>query len=293
MLFTPGFHLLLALAGSAVATLPTQILYQSPTGLFLENIAVRPSTGKLLLTSVLSPTLHTFCPKRNPGRGVYLPQRHRPHRYRRVSPGRLRRHRLRAQRQHDPRCTGQRRPLERRPYLRRSRSQNRCSYTTEHAHQRALRRPDIVLATDSALGAAYEVDMRTSAVRVLIKDAALALGAPPPVFGMNGLHPHGGSLYFTNSALDTFGRVPLGGGGGAPEVLVVASSGYDDFALDAQGRANGTWVQETAVGDVAGSTVLQRPTAAAFGRCGGKEKILYATTAAGQMVALDTSGVEN
>jgi hypothetical protein len=33
-----------------------------PIGLFLENIAVRPSSAKLLLTSILSPTFHTLDP---------------------------------------------------------------------------------------------------------------------------------------------------------------------------------------------------------------------------------------
>jgi hypothetical protein len=44
-------------------------------------------------------------------------------------------------------------------------------------------------------------------------------------------------------------------------------------------------------GDTVGSTVLNGPSAAAFGRDGAREmKILYVTTRAGQIVAVDTSG---
>jgi sugar lactone lactonase YvrE len=133
-----------------------------------------------------------------------------------------------------------------------------------------------------------------------------APGAPPPPLGINGLHVRAGLLYFTNTQLGTFARVPLGGG--AVEVLGVPQPGlYDDFAFDSEGRAwvttspaaltlftrlkNGTWEQEIVVpGDAVGSTVLNGPSAAAFGRDGAREtKILYVTTRAGQIVAVDTS----
>ncbi len=77
---------------------------------------------------------------------------------------------------------------------------------------------------------------------------------------------------------------------------------FDDFAFDSEGRAwvatnpgaltlftrlkNGTLEEEIAV-----STVLNGPSSAAFGRDGAQEtKILYVTTRAGQIVAVDTSG---
>jgi hypothetical protein len=317
MFFPLTIHLLLALApGSVVANLPTQILYQSPTGLFLENIAVRPS-GKLLLTSVLSPTLHnldtaaanatldevyTF-PNATALTGI---TEYRPDVYAVVAselnvstisaaPGSI--------------AIWSVDFTSGAPIAKIAARIPRSTLT--NGLSTASGRPDIVLAADSDLGAAYEIDMRTGAVRVLIQNAALAPGAPPPALGINGLHPHGGSLYFTNSALNTFGRVSLGGG--APEVLgslpPAAGSGYDDFTFDAEGWAwvathpgsvqlfyvlkNGTWVQETAAGNVTGSAVFQGPTSAAFGRCGGKEKILYVTTAGGQVVAVDTSSVKN
>ncbi|KAJ7829459.1 hypothetical protein B0H13DRAFT_1487391, partial [Mycena leptocephala] len=101
--------------------------------------------------------------------------------------------------------------------------------------------PDLVLAADSILGAAYEVNVRTGAVHVLIQDPAMAPGgpgAPLPALGINGLHVRAGLLYFTNTQLGIFARVPLGGG--AVEVLGVSQPGlYDDFAFGSEGRA---WV---------------------------------------------------
>ncbi|KAJ7328470.1 hypothetical protein DFH08DRAFT_1024008 [Mycena albidolilacea] len=193
----------------------------SPIGLFLENIAVRPSSGKLLLTSVLSPTLYTLDPT---AANATLDEVYT-----------------------FPNATALAGITESSPSGASTLPPALPFPESLPASHRALTnglsatpgRLDIVLAADSAPGAAYEVDMRTGAVRVLIEDAALAPGAPPPVFGVNCLHPHRGSLYFTNAALNTFGRVPLGGDGGAPEVLVATGSGYDDFAFDTQGRA---WV---------------------------------------------------
>ncbi|KAF7376999.1 hypothetical protein MSAN_00117800 [Mycena sanguinolenta] len=163
--------------------------------------------------------------------------------------------------------------------------------------------PDLVLAADSFLGAAYEINVRTGAVRVLIQNAAMSPGSPPPALGINGLHVRAGQLYFTNSQLGTFSRVPLGGGA----VEVLGAGAYDDFTFDSEGRAwvatnpgaltlytrlkNGTWEKEIVVGDAAGSTMLKEPSSAAFGRDGGREtKILYVTTRTGQIVAVDTSG---
>ncbi|KAJ7917963.1 hypothetical protein B0H13DRAFT_1869875 [Mycena leptocephala] len=115
---------------------------------------------------------------------------------------------------------------------------------------------------------------------------------------VNGLHFRAGLLYFTNTQLGTFSRMPSGGG--AAEVLGFV--GFDDFTFDSEGRAwvdtnpgfltlftrlkDGWWVQEILV-----STVLNEPSSAAFGRDGASEtKILYVTTRTGQIVAVDTSG---
>jgi hypothetical protein len=61
MMWLVNFLVVLEFVGCGTATFPTQLVFQSPTGQFLENIAVRPSS-KLLITSVLSPTLYTLDP---------------------------------------------------------------------------------------------------------------------------------------------------------------------------------------------------------------------------------------
>ncbi|KAJ7760319.1 hypothetical protein B0H14DRAFT_2973715 [Mycena olivaceomarginata] len=314
MMCTTNFLLLLAFTGIAVAAFPTQLVYQSPTGVFLENIAVRPSS-KLLITSAQLPTLFTLDP------GVASTTLDEVYTF--------------------PNSTGLTGIVEYKPdvYAIVASELNLTAisaapgsvviWTVDFTSGSPVAKPaaripqstltnglssvpghpDLVLAADSDLGAAYEVNMRTGAVRVKIQDPALAAGAPaPPALGINGLHVRDGSLYFTNTQQGTFGRVPLRGG--AVEVLgdlkpFGLSSGYDDFAFDVEGRAwvtthpgalqlftplaNGTWVQETAVRDPAGSTVVNVPTAAAFGRKGSrKTKILYVTTATGQIVAVDT-----
>jgi hypothetical protein len=305
----------LEFAGCGVATFPTQLVFQSPTGQFLENIAVRPSS-KLLITSVLSPTLYTLDPTAenatldevhtfSNANGLTGIAEYQPDVYAIVAselnltstmaaPGSVVIWSL------DLTSGGA--PAPRRvARIPQSRLTNGLSTVPGH--------PDLVLAADSILGAAYEVNVRTGAVRVLIQDAAMAPGAPgasPPAPGINGLHVRAGLLYFTNSQLGTFSRVPLRGG--AVEVLGVPQPGvYDDFTFDSEGRAwvatnpgaltlftrlkNGTWEQEIAVGDAAGSTVLNGPSSAAFGRDGAREtKILYVASRTGQIVAVDTSG---
>ncbi|KAJ6600596.1 hypothetical protein DFH09DRAFT_1498323 [Mycena vulgaris] len=317
MMWPVNFLLLLGSAGCGIATFPTQLVFQSPTEQPLENIAVRPSS-KLLITSLLSPTLYTLdptaanttldevytFPNANALTGII---EYQPDVYAIVAselnitalmtaPGSIVIWSLDL-------TSGRALAPRRAACIPQSKFGNGLSTVPGH--------PNLVLAADSILGVAYEVNMRTGAVRVLIQDAAMApdaLGAPPPPLGINGLHVHAGLLYFTNSQLETFSRVPLGGG--AIEVLGVPGPGaYNDFTFDSEGRAwvttnpgamslftrlkNGTWVQEIAVGDAVGSPVLNEPSAAAFGRDGAWEtKILYVTTRTGQIVAIDTNGVQ-
>ncbi|KAJ7741750.1 hypothetical protein DFH07DRAFT_964796 [Mycena maculata] len=283
MMWLVTFLVLLEFARCGIATFPTQLVFQSPTGQALENIAVRPSS-KLLITSTVSPTLYTLdpiaanatldevytFPNANALTGIAE--------YRRDV------YAIAASELNDTSIM-----IAPGSVIPQSKLTNGLSTVPGH--------PDLVLAADSILGAAFEVNVRTGAVRVLIQDAAMAPGppgGPPPPIGINGLH------------LGTFSRVLLDGG--AVEVLGVPRPGvYDDFAFDSEGRAwvatnpgaltlftrleNGTFEQEIAVGDATGTTVLNGPSTAAFGRDGAREtKILYVTTRTGQIVAVDTSG---
>ncbi|KAJ7701111.1 hypothetical protein B0H17DRAFT_924723 [Mycena rosella] len=176
--------------------------------------------------------------------------------------------------------------------------------------------PDLVLAADSDIGAVYSINMRTGAARIALQDAAMAAGASTPALGINGLCARDGALYFTNSEKRTFARVTLAAGrggvqqGGAVRVLgtaMPATSMYDDFAMDSEGRAwvatppgaatllfpraNGTWGQELAAGDpVGGEGVFMKPSSGAFGRAERTEKTLYVTTGGGQVLSVNTGG---
>ncbi|KAF7337209.1 hypothetical protein MSAN_02273300 [Mycena sanguinolenta] len=317
MVRATDFLLLLSLTGCVVATFPTHVIYQSPTPIILENIAVRPSS-KLLVTSIQSPTLFTL----DPGAAnatldeVYtFPNssgltgivEYKPDVYAvvtsifNVTAAAAIRGSVVIWSIDLTSGSPVARPAARIPE---STLTNGLASFPGH--------PDLVLASESYLGVVYEVNMRTGAVHVKIRGPALAPGPPAPPaipIGINGLHVGlDGLLYFTNSLQGTFARVPLSGGA----VKVLGDLGsfthtdlYDDFAFDNKGRAwvathpgalqlfiplaNGTWVQRTAVGDLAGSTVLNVPTAVAFGRGGALEKrTLYVTTAVGQIVAVDT-----
>jgi hypothetical protein len=309
MMWLVNFLVVLEFVECGTATFPTQLVFQSPTGQFLENIAVRPSS-KLLITSVLAPTLytldptaanatldvvHTF-PNANCLTGI---AEYRPDVYAISSSERNATSTLEALGSiviWSLDLTSGGPPAPRRA-ARIPQSMHINGLSTVPGH------PDLLFAADSILGAAYEVNMRTGAVRVLIQGAAMAPGVPGGPIGINGLHVRAGLLYFTNSQLKTFSRVPLGGGA----VELLAPGAYDDFTFDSEGRAwvttspgaltlftrlkNGTWEQEIVVGDAAGSTVLNGPSSAAFGRDGAREtKILYVTTRTGQIVAVDTSG---
>ncbi|KAF8191979.1 hypothetical protein K438DRAFT_1830327 [Mycena galopus ATCC 62051] len=300
-----NFLVLLEFAGYGIATFPAQLVFQTPNGQSFENLAVRPSS-QLLITSTESPTLYTLDPTAaNPtldevftfpnassltGIAEYQPD-------------------VFAVAASDLTATiaapgsvviwsidftsGGTPTARRAAPIPQSVHTNGLSSVPGH--------PDLVLAAESILGVAFEVNVRTGAVRVLIQDEAttpIGPTGPSPALGINGLHVRAGLLYFTNSQRETFSRVPLGGG----TVEELGSGEFDDFTFDSEGRAwvatnpgsltlftqlkNGTWEEETAV-----NTILNETSSAAFGRDGArKTKILYATTRAGQIVAVDTSG---
>ncbi|KAJ7478330.1 hypothetical protein FB451DRAFT_1452712 [Mycena latifolia] len=321
----PLLTLILSTAATVIATLPTQLVYQSPTGFPFENIAVRPS-GKLLLTSVFSPTLNTLDPASTNATLVEV------HTF--------------------PNSTSLTGIIEYAPDIY-AMVASTLDTTTRRAvpgsiviwginftaDPAAVKRiagipdgtlnglstvpgaPALILVADSALGAAYQINVQTGTVRTAVQDAALAPDAPTVAIGINGLHVRAGELYFTNSALQTFARVSISVDAvgvhqaGVVQVLGTVQSTqpasvafFDDFALDSAGRAwiatqpgsltlffqlaNGTWTQETVAGDPdASNVVFMVPTAAAFGRRKGEDKMLYVVTLGGQVVRVNTASV--
>jgi sugar lactone lactonase YvrE len=175
--------------------------------------------------------------------------------------------------------------------------------------------PDLVLGADTAAGRVWQINLRTGVVRIAAQDDAFAPGASAPAFGINGLHIRGGDLYFTNSQKKTFSRVPISVRGGnvaqAGPIQVLGSANgtdeFDDFVFDAAGRVWAATIPDTltlffppAQGNgmlgqlnAPGNPVqFDSPTSAAFGRGGAAQQhTLYVTTQAGQLIAVDTTGI--
>ncbi|KAF2802216.1 uncharacterized protein BDZ99DRAFT_454955 [Mytilinidion resinicola] len=157
-----------------------------------------------------------------------------------------------------------------------------------------------VLAADSTLGTITRIELATGAVSTLLEVEAFKPCGDSKE-GLNGFHIHAptSTLYFTNSACRTFGKVPVrrdGSQAGEARVTVTYPAPYffDDFALGGDGTAwvavsNGNGIARIAedgeVEVVAGSvnsTEVAEPTALVWGREGevgkGGERVLYVTT---------------
>ena len=135
----------------------------------------------------------------------------------------------------------------------------------------------IVLAADSEQGIVYSVDVTTKVVAVAIQNTAFGPGSR--TLGINGLHvdASGENLYFTNSALGTYGVVPINGvtgsATGAVKTIATDPAGnYDDFALDGSDDAfitnhPNSILEVAASGQettIYNSTSLLQPTSAIF-----------------------------
>ncbi|KAH8831004.1 hypothetical protein DL96DRAFT_1460644 [Flagelloscypha sp. PMI_526] len=171
--------------------------------------------------------------------------------------------------------------------------------------------PGAVFVSESRLGAVYRIDVDTGAFSAAIQDPLFESPSSSAIpLGINGIRTKGNTLYFANSAIGIFGKVPLTptgeSAGPATTIAHIPSGGnftaYDDFALDAEGNA---WIalqadalvvvtpsgmQQVVLGGD-GSMTLATPTSATFGRGKEDSKSLYVTTAGfgtsgGQVVAM-------
>ncbi|KAJ7051058.1 hypothetical protein C8F01DRAFT_1176449 [Mycena amicta] len=246
------------------AAFPTSLLYQSPTGLFLENIAVRASS-QLLLTSGVSPTLHTLDPHTPnatleevytfpnatalTGIAEYAPDVFAVVAC--ILDGRTEERGSVVVWRVD--FTHPTLPVTVKPIARIPNSTDANGLSAVPVPGL----PDVVLVADSAAGAVYAVNMRTGDVSLAIQ-APLLGGSATESLGINGLHVHDGFLYATNSGRGTFLRAPIASihdhlhnfsvtlaTKAAFEVIGVLppdappNSAFDDFAFDEKGRA---WV---------------------------------------------------
>ncbi|KAK7039932.1 hypothetical protein R3P38DRAFT_3181756 [Favolaschia claudopus] len=299
--------LLLTATWVAIATdISTRLLYESPSGLFLEGIAVR-SSGQLLLTSVVSPTLYTLDPtSSNPTLDeVYtFPNATSLNGIVEYAPDTF------ALVVSSLSTTEVATPLDsiviysisfpstssNQPII--TPAARIPSSTMTNGISAHPADPSLILAADSHLGVAWEVNTLTGAVCIALHDAALEPGltAPWPGLGINGLRAHTSAsnlfLYFAHSRASPWPKVD--------GVFGV----YDDFVFDEEGRAWVTlssgavqmfapsiqnekeWVQQTVAGDPKGGGILDGATACAFGR---DTKTLYVTTSKGRVVVIDTA----
>lgn len=173
---------------------------------------------------------------------------------------------------------------------------------------------DLVLIADSGLGAVWAVNTKTGEYYNAIQ-SDLWLPNAEVNFGINGVHVQGRYLYFTNSAQQTFGAVPidLQTGKATGEVTVFATfpegENPDDFSF--KPNQGGAYVatqpnavyqipQDGSLNLVAGGgddQTLLGPTSTAFAKDG---CTLYITTGgvgggpagpmSGQVFSLDTCG---
>ncbi|KAJ7204292.1 hypothetical protein C8J57DRAFT_383729 [Mycena rebaudengoi] len=311
------------LLACATATPSTKLIYRSPTGLFLENIAVRPCSN-FLLTSVLSPTLFTLDPTATiptldpvftfPNvTGLTGIVEYRPDVYAVVAaqinftaaqdiPGTVS--------VWSVDLTSSAHPL-----VKKLASLPTLNEGTFNGLTKIAGRSDIVLVAESVGGSLWEVNTFTGASRIAIQDESMTPGSTEGLFinGINGVHTRGDALYFSNTLRSTLSRVPLDVHGahvkaaGAVQLLAhVESQAIDDFALDAKGCA---WVaraepkglvllcpvpgteawKET---DLGWDTTFGPPTSVAFGRGNSvQQKTAYVNTQTGQIVAVDAESV--
>ncbi|KAJ6589155.1 hypothetical protein B0H19DRAFT_1367603 [Mycena capillaripes] len=303
---------------------PSRIIFQEPDSLFLENLALLP-TSELLITSVASPTLftlnptipnatlsplHTF-PNATALNGI---TEYRPGVFalsasiidqttNRWIPGTIVIWSLDF-------TVSSPSPSVRALGTLSIDAQCANGLTTLPGH------PDALLIADCIGGAVWQMNARTGESRMAIQDAAMQAdpNGPAPVLGINGLHVRDAHLYFTNSQQGIFARVALAVNGvngnvtaaGPVETLACiepVGSLPDDFTLDREGRAwvavhqnkitllsppasgRGDWTQVTAVGNDTGTdTGLMQPTSAAFGQ----GSLLYVTSGVGQLIVVDT-----
>ena len=163
---------------------------------------------------------------------------------------------------------------------------------------------DLVLISDCTLGALWRVNVLTGDYSVAIRNPAFNNTSTSPR-GINGVHVKRRSLYFTNSATGSYGRIPITANGsvaGPAEILATSPGEYDDFAFGSDGNV---WIatHPGSLNEVMRgggqrnltSGLVQNPTSVKFGRGSlEEENTLYMVTygeytTGGQLIAVNIS----
>ncbi|KAL3421777.1 hypothetical protein PVAG01_05933 [Phlyctema vagabunda] len=153
-----------------------------------------------------------------------------------------------------------------------------------------------LLIADSIAGSVIRVDVRDGSNETVIKDASMT--TPTGRTGINGIHTFGTYLYFTNTGLSTFSRVPisLSTGKATGDITTIVNNTLgDDFIISRDGSR--AWIAQSVANTVTevdihgragkviagslGDVEFATATAVAFGRGESDKNSLYVTTAGG------------
>ena len=155
----------------------------------------------------------------------------------------------------------------------------------------------ILLLSDSLAGVVYKLNVKTGESAIVIDDPTMK-STPAIAIGIHALRIRDGSLFFDNSAQETFVRIPIHSDGTAAGAAVVLSTNINSngFAFDSKGDAFFTENTPNALGYVpvggGESTVLAGvpltapsylpgPESCEFGRTRLDCETLYITTTGG------------
>ena len=159
--------------------------------------------------------------------------------------------------------------------------------------------PHLVLVADSELGAVWSVNIKTGLYIKAIEDPVFANTTGVPI-GINGIHVHDSTLYFTNSASGIFGKVGIDSRGMATSPIFIIArdalgDNFDDFAIDAHGNTFISNHPDTIV-EVANTGVqrvvakISGPTSAVLGNQIGAGRVLYVPTIEGKVYSVHVCG---
>ncbi|KAF8853184.1 hypothetical protein BDZ45DRAFT_694449 [Acephala macrosclerotiorum] len=267
-------------------TPPTRLLHQFPLGTWVENLAVR-SNGQLLVTLFSTPDLYIIDPFKSTPPILEKPHQTLP------SLGQSTLHH--ASLSSNPNYTA----LSLLPTI--SKITNLPTLIFPNGMS-ALDQKEVLIG-DITRGKIYSLNTNTGSYFSAISNN-LTEAVSQPIFGsvgVNGIHVRDNVLYYANTGLETFGKVPIHGNGtvaGESTIISHTLDGdyYDDFALDREGefaylvtgsgnsvervKLDGSGRQKVIVGS-SNSTLLAEPTAVAFGRTESDRDVLYVVTAGG------------
>ncbi|KAF2237316.1 quino protein amine dehydrogenase beta chain-like protein [Viridothelium virens] len=165
----------------------------------------------------------------------------------------------------------------------------------------------MILLADSSFGAIWRFDTRTGTLELALNNTALAApsGALGP--GVNGIRVQDGYLYYTNTAAEKFGRVPIDPNIGAATgafTTLASNITNDDFALDQRAAYLASveteeiilvnLVEHDAVSVFAGnpnSTEVAGPTSVRFGVTPKTKDTIFVTTNGGRPVPVSGTTV--